>query len=48
MSFDIQIQNHSGPFGDGNHDIVLDANGSTVILMGQDKLIQDVQKNSFH
>ena len=47
MSLDIQINNPSGQFALQNHDIVLDGIGSTIILTGQDKLIQDVQKILF-
>jgi hypothetical protein len=47
LSFDIQINNQTGVFDQLDHDIMLDGVGSPIILTGQNKLIQDIQKILF-
>jgi len=47
MSTDVQILNSEGNFALGEHDIVFDAIGRLILLSGQPKLIQDIQKILF-
>jgi len=47
MSQDIRIANPNGNFDLGSHDIVFNTIGRFIMLTGNDKLIQDVQKILF-
>jgi len=47
MSSTLQIVSTEGDFSLGNHDLALDGIGRAVVLTGQAKLVQDVQKILF-
>ena len=47
MSTDVKIANKIGDFALCEHEIVFDTIGRLIVLSGQDKLIQDIQKILF-